>query len=147
MSVDLSNQCKYAFLAVAYLAKQKPDRLVPIREIGDNVNVPRPFLAKILATLSRNGVVKTRRGPNGGVMLARPPGQVRLGEVVRIVDGPLENGRCYLGLPQCDDRNPCPVHATWRRVRDELDRSMHERTLDDLKRVRRPKRRKRKRRR
>ena len=70
-NVDLSKQSQYAILAMAYLAGQPPQRLVPIREIGASVDVPRPFLSKILARLSKGGLVKGRRGPHGGVKLSR----------------------------------------------------------------------------
>jgi Rrf2 family iron-sulfur cluster assembly transcriptional regulator len=147
MSVEPSQEAKYAILALAYLARQESARLVPIREIEDGVGVPGPFLAKILAKLSRTGLPSTRRGPQGGVRLSRRPREVSLGEVVRTLDGRRRKATCYLGLPYCSERNPCPIHAVWRREVDRLDRVMHERTLADLHRVRlsgRPKRRSRK---
>jgi Rrf2 family iron-sulfur cluster assembly transcriptional regulator len=134
--VDLSKQSQYALLAMAYLAGQPPRRLVPIREIGANVDVPRPFLSKILARLSRGGLVTARRGPHGGVMLSRSASRTSLGEVVELLDGTFEHRSCYLGLPGCDDRNPCPLHATWKKVRAELDRKLHELTVDDLRNTR-----------
>ena len=130
--MDLSKQSQYAILAMAYLAGQPPQRLVPIREIGASVDVPRPFLSKILARLSRGGLVKARRGPHGGVMLSRSAAQTSLGDVVHALDGPVEHSRCYLGLPGCNDRNPCPLHATWKRVRADLDRELRDLTVEDL---------------
>ena len=137
VNVELSKQSQYAILAMAYLAGQPPQRLVPIREIGASVDVPRPFLSKILARLSKGGLVKARRGPHGGVMLSRSAAQTSLGDVVHVLDGLPEHSRCYLGLPGCDDRNPCPLHATWKRVRADLDRELRELTVQDLWSVRR----------
>ena len=130
--MDLSKQSQYAILAMAYLAGQPPRRLVPIREIGASVDVPRPFLSKILARLSKGGLVKGRRGPHGGVMLSRSAAQTSLGDVVHVLDGPLNHTRCYLGLPGCNERNPCPLHETWKRVRADLDRELRELTVEDL---------------
>jgi Rrf2 family protein len=132
LNMDLSKQSQYAILAMAYLAGQPPRRLVPIREIGASVDVPRPFLSKILARLSRSGLVTARRGPHGGVMLSRSAAQTSLGDVVHALDGPLEHSRCYLGLPGCNDRSPCPLHATWKRVRADLDRELRDLTVEDL---------------
>ena len=128
---------------MAYLARQDRDRLVPIHEIGDNVNVATPVLAKILARLSRNGLLSTRRGPHGGVMLSRPPGEVSLQDVVRLFHPARGSDVCYLGLKTCDGRRSCPVHAVWRQVQEDMDRVLNEKTLADLRRIRldaRPKR-------
>jgi len=135
MQMDLSKQAAYAIQAMAYLAERR-GRLVPIRKISESVDAPLPFLAKILSTLSRNGIVIARRGPKGGVMLSRPPAEISLGEVVAVLDGPETNGRCFLGLDSCSESNPCPVHESWRKACNGMARAMRERTLEDLQSVR-----------
>ena len=132
MGFDLSNQSKYAILAVAYLARQKKDRLVPIQEIGEHVDAPRPFLAKVLAALSRNGLVASRRGPRGGVRLARRPADLPLGELVQLFEHRCNSDQCFLGLSACNGANPCPLHKTWKSVREELDLALGDRTIADL---------------
>ena len=136
MAVDLSTQCKYAIRAMGYLATRQSNRLVPISEIGDQLDVPRLFLAKILAALSRNGLVSSRRGPGGGVKLGRPPAEVPLAEIVRVLQPGHANGDCFLGLDRCDGHNPCPLHETWSELRRDLGLALGQRTLEDLKRVR-----------
>jgi Rrf2 family protein len=134
--VIFSKPCQYAILAMTYLAEQKAGHLNSIREISERAEIPMPFLSKIITGLSRSGLVTARRGPKGGVMLARPPGEVSVGDIVEAVDGSLDDGRCQLGFPECDDSDPCPVHDSWKQVREKLDRTLHGKTLNDLVRAR-----------
>ncbi len=134
--MGLNRPCQYALLAMSHLAEQREGELIPVREISKQAQVPLPFLSKILGTLSRHGLVTSRRGPNGGVMLNRPAGDVSLGEVVEALDGPAEQGQCYLGLPECSEKAPCPVHNTWAKLQADLRASMCNRTLEDLSRTR-----------
>jgi len=135
--VVLSKPCRYAILAMVYLAEQPPARLTPIREIGESSDIPLPFLAKIVSSLSRHGLVRARRGPGGGVKLDRPPGRISVGEIVEVLDGKEEDGCCFLGLGECDESTPCPMHSTWTRVQGNLRKALHARTLGDLIRARR----------
>ena len=131
-----SRPCQYAILAMTYLADRASDRRVSTREISEETEIPLPFLSKIVSTLSRHGLLAARRGPSGGVALGRAPAEVTVGDVVEAFDGPLDEGRCVLGLSECDGANPCPVHESWKRVREELFRELHSRTLADLARTR-----------
>lgn len=127
-----SKPCQYAILAMTYLAQQPAGRLTAIREVAESANVPLPFLAKIVGSLARSGLVLARRGPNGGVALALPPEEITVGDIVGAIDGPLERAGCVLGFPECGDANPCPVHDSWKRVRVELQQTMHDRKLSSL---------------
>ena len=133
-----SKPCQYAILAMTYLARQPQGKLVAIREIGEAANVPLAFLAKIVGNLARHGLVVARRGPNGGVALNHPPDEITIGDIVGAIDGPLEEAGCVLGFPECSDGNPCPVHDSWKRVRVELQQTMHDRKLSSLPRRVRP---------
>ena len=127
-----SKACQYAILAMAYLAEQTAGQLVPIREIGATANVPTPFLGKIISTLSRNGLISARRGPNGGAMLNRAPAEVTIEDIVFAVDGPFSNQRCVLGFAQCSDDNPCPMHGGWVKLQNQLQQELNHLTLADL---------------
>jgi Rrf2 family protein len=133
--VVLSKPCQYAIQAMMFLAEQESGRLYPVREISERSNVPLPYLSKILGNLSRHGLVNARRGPNGGVTLSRSPSQLTLGDIVEAFDHAPPDGNCYLGLTECNDKHPCPIHESWRTVRAKLDRTLHNKTLSDLKRV------------
>ena len=131
-AVILSKPCQYAIRAMTYLAEQGAGDLRSIREISERADVPLPFLAKIINTLSHHGLVTARRGPKGGVTLSRSPDEVTVGDIVEAIDGPAGDGTCILGFPECSDVTPCPVHDRWKHVRGEIDRTLHGRTLTDL---------------
>jgi Rrf2 family protein len=91
MSVDMkvSSRGLYALKALTHLAEAYERGLVKIHEIAEEEQIPEKFLEGILVTLKNARIVASQRGREGGYRLRRPPSEVLLGEVVRIVDGPL----------------------------------------------------------
>ncbi len=91
------------------------------------------YLSKILATLTRAGILQAARGVNGGYRLARRAGEVTLFEVVELFDGPQGRSECLLGtLHPCSDEQPCPAHDRWREVRDRYLEFLRTVTFDQL---------------
>jgi Rrf2 family protein len=127
-----SKACQYAIRAMTYLAGQELTRLCSIQEISREVEVPTPFLSKIVSTLSRGQLLEARRGPRGGAMLARPPKDITVGDILEAIDGPLDKSRCVLGLPQCNDQKPCPLHSQWKNMEAHMRQELHTLTLLDL---------------
>jgi Rrf2 family protein len=127
-----SKACQYAIRAMTYLAKQEFNRICSIQEISRETAVPAPFLSKIVSTLSRSRLIEARRGPRGGAMLSRPPDQITVGDILEAIDGPLDMQRCVLGLPECTDQNPCPLHIEWKNLEAHMRRELHTLTLIDL---------------
>lgn len=134
-----SRPAQYAIRAMTYLGGQEAGKLSSIREISREAEVPLPYLAKIINRLSRSKLVRAQRGPSGGVMLGRPASRIRVEDIISAVGGRLEFKQCVLGLSDCSDEMPCPVHESWRSVRQHLSKSLHERTVSDLVRARRAK--------
>lgn len=87
--VKLSSKSRYALRALFDLAYYSPGDPVQIREIVDREGIPARFLEQIFQELRRAGIVASKRGPRGGYSLARSAGQVRLGDVLRAVEGPV----------------------------------------------------------
>lgn len=127
-----SKACQYAIRAMTYLAKQECGRACSIPEISRETGTPTPFLSKIISTLSRNRLIQARRGPHGGAMLGCPPDQITVGDILEAIDGPLDKSRCVLGLPECSDQNPCPLHARWKGLEARMRQELHTLTLLDL---------------
>jgi Rrf2 family protein len=135
--MPFSKSSQYAVLAMTYLAGQGFDRLLSIQEISEMVQVPTPFLRKIITLLSRAKLVQARRGPNGGVMLNRPSDEITVRAIVEAVDGPYNSRQCVLGLPECNNDNPCPLHEPWQQLKTQLFRQLHDLTLASLVQTRR----------
>ena len=103
-----SQTAEYALRAVACLARQLPEPMTT-RQIAHASRVPAGYLAKILQALARAGIVTGQRGLNGGFLLARPPGELTLLDVVRVADGSSRITACPLGIPE-HGTDLCPLH-------------------------------------
>lgn len=107
-----SKSCKYAIRAVLYLAVHSDyGKKLGVKEISEALEVPKPFLAKILQQLSRHNLISSTKGPNGGFYLSQTDRKANLLRVVEAIDGPETFTSCILGLPVCSSVNPCPLHS------------------------------------
>lgn len=116
-----SKTCEYAIRAMIFIAQKtnEGDR-IGIREIAKGIDSPEHFIAKILQELSRKGLVQSAKGPNGGFYLDTHSMKQSLADVVRAVDGDKIFQGCGLGLRQCSETHPCPIHHEFKRVRKQL---------------------------
>jgi Rrf2 family protein len=121
-----------AVRAALCLAQQRPGSRIPVREIARAANLSAPYLAKIINRLHRAGLVRTFRGPGGGVALAREAAQITLWEIVQAVESPAADPRCALGIGLCSEERPCPLHDRWVPLRDGRQRLLEETTLAAL---------------
>jgi len=87
--VKLSKRGEYGIRALCHLAARRTEGLVHIRTIAAEEEIPAKFLESILLQLKRAGFVTSRRGNEGGYALARPPEAITLGDLIRVLDGPL----------------------------------------------------------
>jgi Rrf2 family transcriptional regulator, cysteine metabolism repressor len=85
--MNLSTKCEYAILAVLDLAIVDSSQPVRIADIASRQNIPQKFLEGILAELKRAGILESRRGAEGGYLLARAADLINVGEVVRAIEG------------------------------------------------------------
>lgn len=121
----LSQKAKYALKALCRLADVGDGRLMLVADIADRESAPRKFLELILLDLKRHGLVYSQRGKNGGYCLAKPASEITIGQVVRILDGPLAPLPCasltgYRRCNDCDDEEGCAVRLVMRDVRDAI---------------------------
>lgn len=121
----------YAVKALTHLAGQPSGKLVGAREMATSLDIPMPFLWKILRKLGQRKLVRSFKGVRGGYQLARPAETIYVSE---ILTAGRDNhvGRCILGLAQCDDQNPCPLHEHWKDLRVQIEHTLESTTLADL---------------
>jgi len=112
--------CEYAIRACAHLASQPHVAAVKIRQISEAEAIPGPFLSVVLPRLVAVGILSATRGPTGGYSLARPATEISLHDIVVAVDGVEALDRCAVGLGRCSDRVPCPLHDSWKPVRERV---------------------------
>jgi Rrf2 family transcriptional regulator, iron-sulfur cluster assembly transcription factor len=105
----LSQNTGYAVKALAFIAAGDGGPVL-VRAISEGTDLPGAYLGKIVHTLARRRLVLTRRGPGGGVSLARPPEAISLYDVCRALDDPLTEERCMLSDEPCSEARSCPAH-------------------------------------
>ena len=127
-----SRPCEYAIRTVGYLARVGPEKRVQAQEIAVEEGIPAPFLAKVLQQLARSSLVNSFKGPGGGFSLSRPPREISLYEIFRVVDGVEDLDRCAVGLAECNDSAPCPLHDTWKSVRVHLLQYLKKTNLEEM---------------
>ncbi|MFT3741037.1 MAG: Rrf2 family transcriptional regulator [Breznakibacter sp.] len=121
----LSNTCKYAIRAVIYLAlNQGEEKRIGIKEISKELDIPTPFLGKILQTLAKHKLLVSTKGPNGGFGIAKSSKEITLLDIVEVIDGTDVFTNCLIGMHSCKsnvtDGKKCPVHDRFHTIRTQL---------------------------
>jgi len=116
-----SKTCEYAIRAMIFIAQRsKGGEKAGIKEISKEIDSPESFIAKILQELSRKGLVLSSKGPNGGFYLDDKLMDGTLAAIVKAVDGEKIFSGCGLGLKQCSEAQPCPIHYEFKAIRENM---------------------------
>lgn len=108
-----------------------------ISQIAESERIPQKFLEQILLELKNNGILQSKKGKGGGYFLGRPPGEIIIGKVMRIFDGPLAPVSCasqtaYHKCEECADEATCGIRAVMKDVRDAIASILDKTTLEDM---------------
>lgn len=120
----------YALRALAALPEDGSYCLA--KDLASSLELPGPYLAKILQGLVQADILESVRGPKGGFRLVRPAHRITVGEVVIALEGPNSMDGCIMGFPTCGGDHPCPLHDAWGAVKAQVASSMTEATIRDL---------------
>lgn len=129
----LSNKCKYGIRAVLYisLAGEK-QKYIGGQQVASYLNMPPAFTIKILQELAKHQIISSVKGPGGGFYLSKENQQKTLIDVVEVIDGLDFFNRCGLGLSECSETKPCPIHDTFKVCRTMLEELFSKTTLASL---------------
>ncbi|NJL16451.1 MAG: Rrf2 family transcriptional regulator [Nitrospira sp.] len=137
--MKLSKKSEYGLRALLELTIAHEETTLQRHEIADRQHIPIEFLEQILLTLKRAGLVASRRGIKGGYTLIKPPKQITLGHVIRLLDGPLAPIGCvsktaYQTCNECPYANKtrCPLQQVMGEVRDAIVGILDHYTLADF---------------
>ena len=118
------------------LAGYTPEQPVKIRDIADQENIPIKFLEQILLSLKNAGLLQSKMGVGGGYYLARPPEEINLGQIERVLDGPLAPVRCVSSMAyepcDCPDEQRCGLRMVMMDVRNAIAEILENTTLADV---------------
>src|SRR4028118_1891855 len=134
----LSKKAKYALKALFALAQDNVNgqKSMLIAEIAKQERIPKKFLEAILLDLKNDGILYSKRGKTGGYALLKTPDQITIGQVIRVIDGPLALVPCasqtaYVPCDECTDVDSCAIRITMRKVRDATASILDSTTLTD----------------
>ncbi|WP_107038551.1 RrF2 family transcriptional regulator [Brumimicrobium mesophilum] len=130
-----SKACEYGIKATLHIAEQalNSNEKTGVKDISKHIDSPEAFTAKIMQILSKNNIVKSVKGPSGGFYINKKDlEKIKLSAIVKAIDGDKIYVGCGLGLSQCNEAKPCPVHDQFKVVRDELAKMLTNTTLLEL---------------
>ncbi len=132
--MQISQKCQYTLRALFELAKRRGDGPVNAAEIAKAQAIPPRFLELILNGLKNSGEVDSRRGINGGYILAISPDAISVGDIVRSVDGSSSPVRCAeeRGEGHCALKGRCAFTGLWERAQQAIEQVYDATTLQDL---------------
>lgn len=135
----LSKKGEYAVRALVEICQQvehSDHTLLQIAFIAEKTNIPEKFLEQILLTLKNGGILKSKRGVDGGYAMNKASHAVTLGEVIRLMDGPLAPVSCVSKSAYesctCPDERTCGLHIAMQQVRDAIANILDNYRLSDL---------------
>lgn len=139
----VSTKCRYALRAVYEIARASHGKVLTISEIATAQQVPRRYLEGILNQLRKGGLLEAQRGRSGGYRLARSAEEITVGQVVRLIDGPIQAVACVEETKptDCPMRVDCVFLPTWQRVQAAIDQALDSTDFDHLVKLEREKRR------
>ena len=127
-----SDSAKYAVLACMELAARPDDRPVQIGQIAASIGISHHYLAKVVQSLVKAGILNSTRGRGGGIRFACSPSQLSIMEVVKAIDGQHALEDCIFGLATCDGIRHCPTHPMWGPIREQIIAFLRDTTIADL---------------
>ena len=133
----LTNKGKYGLKAMVHLAGIEPGALAQVQDMADSNNIPKKFLDQILSELRNAGLVFSKKGKGGGYALARHASQITVGQIVRVLDGPLAPIQCasvtaYRACDDCSDERACAVRLMMVKARNAIAEVLDHHTLADM---------------
>tara|TARA_R110002073_G_scaffold221808_1_gene381969 strand:+ start:4664 stop:5122 length:459 start_codon:yes stop_codon:yes gene_type:complete len=129
----LTNATKIAIRAMLYLAMfSNETKKFGVKHIAETLQIPKPFLSKLLQKLKKSNIVSSTKGPRGGFYLNKLNAKKSVWDIIVCIDNPERFDHCFLGLAKCSDENPCPVHFTVAPFKRKIMQDFKDKTIVTL---------------
>ncbi len=133
----ISKKTKYGLKSLLYLARKYDQGPILISDLAREERIPKKFLELILLALKNNGILQSKKGKGGGYYLGRPPREISVGNVVRVLEGPLAPVPCvsetaYARCQECLDERTCGIRLVMKDVRDAISSILDKTSLADM---------------
>ena len=129
--VKLSTTTRYGLRALSDLCAQNEDGPVAVSDIAKRQDIPANYLEQLFAKLRRGDILRSVRGAQGGYLLARPPSEITVAEVVNALGESITFGDCQTPSG-CENAPNCPTFHLWRKVKNSIDEILTTTTLEAL---------------
>ncbi|RBP45533.1 RrF2 family transcriptional regulator [Garciella nitratireducens] len=132
--MKLSTKGRYGVTAMFDLAVRYGQGPISIKEISDRQGISEPYLEQLFSSLRKSGLVTSIRGAQGGYILARHPKDITVGEVIRVLEGPIAPTDCVLEEDPvlCKKSDICVTREIWAEIRDSISKVIDNITLLDM---------------
>lgn len=128
----INRRTDYAIRVMLCLAGRPPGSRLPTQTVQQEMRIPRPYLQRIIADLSRAELLRTYAGPGGGLELALPREAIHLRRIWEAIEGPLRISDCLEGPQACPLESGCPVNRHWLRLQSLIAQALESVTLAEL---------------
>ena len=133
----LSKKAKYGLKAVIHLAKHYKQGSILITDLALKEKMPKKFLEAILLELKNKGILYSKKGQGGGYSLGRAPEEIMIGEIMRVLDGPLALVQCvsetaYARCQECKSEELCEIRMLMKEVRNAMSNILDKTSLADI---------------
>lgn len=127
-----SKGCEYAIRALTHVVPSNGVERFQAKTICQKAGIPEAYTRKVFQSLVAGRFLEAARGPGGGYQLKEPPQCITLLEIIQAVDGQTAFDGCVMGLSECGERNPCPLHDIWSATKHDLLAQLDQTTLKNL---------------
>ena len=130
--MKLTTKGRYATRAMLDLALHRDEGAVLVRDIARRQEVSEKYLKQLLAPLKAAGLVRTIRGARGGLTLAKPPSEIKLIEIVQVMEGSMAPVECVDDAQICSRSDSCVTRQVWTEMKEATDKVLESTNLQDL---------------
>lgn len=132
--MKLSTKGRYGLKAMYDIAKRyRTNEPLSLKIIAENNHLSEQYLEQIFSKLKKSGLVKSVRGAQGGYRLSRKPSEITVGDVIRVLEGPIAPSSCVLEEGSgCEEQGTCPTRDVWKKIKESVDDVIDSITLEDM---------------
>lgn len=130
--IRITRQTDYGILLLAYLAGKPTSEVKTARDVARSFNLPLPMVSKIMKLLAKGGILISHRGVKGGYSLARNPAEITVGDVIRVLEGPIGMTECASSPGSCEQEPGCLVRGNWLRISTAVQQALEHIPLTEM---------------
>jgi len=126
----ITRDADYAIKAISLIAKEKHS--FNVNELVSRLGIPRAFLRRILQKLSASGILMSSKGKNGGFLLARSSGSIRVSDIITVFQGKISMNECMFKKKLCPNRSACPLRKEILKIEKDVVARLNNITIKTL---------------